>query len=80
MAQVSYRCQARHRLSGNILVWVEALHPSHQFFSHASTFSWVEPVLSKEDAVSCSRTQHRCLGEIPTCNPAIKSLALYQPS
>ena len=43
---------------------VEALHPSQQIFSHVGTFSWVEPVLSTEDEVSCSRTQHRAPGEI----------------
>ena len=41
-----------------LFVLVEALHPSQQFFSHVWTFSWVEPVLSNEDEVSCSRTQH----------------------
>ena len=27
--------------------------PSHQFFSHVGTFSWVEPILSNEDEMSC---------------------------
>ena len=40
-------------------VWVEALSPCQQFFSHVGTFSWVESVLSNEDEVSCSRTPHR---------------------
>ena len=59
-------------------VWVEALRPSQQSFSHVGTFSWIEPVLSNE--VSCSKTQHRAPGEIRTCDLAIKSLALYQLS
>ena len=29
-------------------VSVDALHPSHQFFSHVRTFSLVKPVLSRE--------------------------------
>ena len=29
----------------------DALGPSQQFFSHVTTFSWVEPVLSHEDKV-----------------------------
>ena len=61
-------------------VWVEALHPSQQFFSHVGTFSWVEPVLSNENEMSRSRTQHCAPGEILTRNLAIKSLALYQLS
>ena len=28
-------------------VVADALHPSHQFFSHVETPFWVEPVLSK---------------------------------
>ena len=36
-----------------LFVWVEALCPSQQFFSRLGTFSWVEPVLSNEDKVSC---------------------------
>ena len=47
-----------------LFVGVEALRPSQQFFSHIGTFSWVEPVLSNEDEVSCSRTQHCAPGEI----------------
>ena len=49
-------------------VWVESLCPSQQFFSHVRIFSWVKPVhvLSNEDEVSCSRTQHTTLGEIRT--------------
>ena len=58
-----------------VLVWVEALRPNQQFFSHLGTFSW-----SKEDEESCSRTQHRTPGEIQTRNLAIKSPALYQLS
>ena len=59
---------------------VEALHISQHFFSHVGTFSWVEPVLSNEDEVSCSMTQHRAPGEIRTRDLAIKSPALYQLS
>ena len=44
-----------------LFVWVEALRPSQQFFSHVRTFSSVELVLSNEDDVSCLRTQHRSL-------------------
>ena len=36
-----------------LFVWVEALRPSQQFFSHVGTFFWVEPVLNSEDEVSC---------------------------
>ena len=61
-----------------MFIWVEALRPSHNFFNHIRTSSWVEPVLSNEDEVSCSRTQHHAPGEIPTCDLAIKSPALYQ--
>ena len=43
-----------------LFVWVEALRPSQQFFKHVRTFSWVEPILSNTEVVSCSRTQHRC--------------------
>ena len=43
-------------------------------------FSCVEPVLSNEDEVSYSRTQHRAPGEIQARELAIKSLALYQLS
>ena len=39
-----------------LFVWVEALRPSEQFFSYVGTVSWVEPELSNEDEVSCSRT------------------------
>ena len=60
-----------------LFVWVEALHPI-QFFRHVRTFSWVEPVLSKDDEVSCSRTQHSAPGEIQTRDLVIKSLALYR--
>ena len=54
-----------------LFVWVEALHPSQQFFSHVWTLSWVKPVLSNEDEVSGSRTQHRApaikeFGTLPT--------------
>ena len=37
----AYRC----------FVWVVALRPSQQFFSHVGMFSWIEPVLSNEDEV-----------------------------
>ena len=46
-------------LLSDFFVWIEALCPSQQFFSHVWTFSWVEPVPSNEEKVSCSRTQHR---------------------
>ena len=55
----------------HVLVWVEALCPSQQLFSHVMTFSWVEPVLSNDNEVSCSRTQHRAPGEIRTLDLAI---------
>ena len=61
-------------------VWVETLSPCQQFFSLVGTFSWFETVLSNEDEVSCSRTQHRIPGEIRTRDLAIKSPALYQLS
>ena len=32
----------------NVFIWVEALRPSQQFFSHVGMFSWVEPVLLKD--------------------------------
>ena len=55
---------------------VEALHPSQQLFSHVGTFSWVEPVLSNEDEVSCSCTQHCAPGEDRAHDLAIKSSTL----
>ena len=61
-------------------VWVEALRPSQQFFSHVGTFSLVEPVLSNEDEVSCSNTQNRSPGENRTHDLVINSPALYQLS
>ena len=61
-------------------VLVEDLLPSQQFFSHVATFSWVEPVLSNKDEVSCSGTQHCSPGEIQTRDLAIKSPVLYQLS
>ena len=45
---------------------------------NGSSFSWVEPVLSNGDKVSCARTQHCAPGEIQTRNLVIKSPALYQ--
>ena len=63
-----------------MFVWVEDLLPSQQFFSHVATFSWVEPVLSNKDEVSCSRTQHCAPGEIRTRDLAIISPVLYQLS
>ena len=41
-----------------LFVWVEALCPSQQFFSHVGMLTSVELVLSNEDELSCSRTQH----------------------
>ena len=52
---------------------VEALPSSQQSVIHARTFSLVEPVLSNEDKVSCSRTQHHASGEIRTHRLVIKS-------
>ena len=63
-----------------LFVWVEVLRPSQLFFSNVGTFSWVEPVLSNEDEVSCSRTHHRTTGGIRTFDLAIKGPALYQLS
>ena len=63
-----------------LFVWVEDLLPSQQFFSHVAMFSWVEPVLSNKDEVSCSRTQHCAPGEIRTRDLAIISPVLYQLS
>ena len=45
--------------------------PVNIFFSHVGTFSWVESVLSNEDEVSCSGTQHCVLDEIRCRNLAI---------
>ena len=53
--------------------FIEALHPGQQFFSHFGTASWLKPVLSNGDEVSCSRTQHCALGVDRTHNLAIKS-------
>ena len=39
-------------------VWVEVSQPGQQFFSHVGKFSWVDPILSNEDEVSCSGTHH----------------------
>ena len=52
-------------------VWVKALRPSLQF---------LVMLVSNEDEVSCSRTQHVAPGEIRTCDLGIKSLALYKLS
>ena len=41
------------------------------------TFSWVEAVLSYEDEVSSSRTQHHTPGEIRICDLAIKNPTFY---
>ena len=50
------------------------------FLSYVGTFSWVEPVLSNGEEVSCSKTQHRTPGEIRIRNLTIKSPALDQLS
>ena len=63
-----------------LFVLFVAFRLSQHFFSHVGSFSWVEPVLSNENDVSCSRTQHRAPGEIRTRNLTIKSPALYQLS
>ena len=60
-----------------LFVWVEALRPSQQFFSHCM-FSSVEPVLINKDEESCLRTQHRAPGEIRTQDLEIKSPTPYQ--
>ena len=62
----------------DLFSWVEALRPRQQIFSNVGTFSLVEPVLSNEDEVSCSRTQHSAPGESQTLDLAIKSPALYR--
>ena len=54
-------------------VWVEALRPSQQFFSHVGTFSCIVQVLRNGNEVSCSRTQHHAPGEIRTRDLAFKS-------
>ena len=41
-----------------LFVWVDAILPSQQFFSRVETLSWVESILSCEDKMSCSKTQH----------------------
>ena len=51
----------------------EALCPGQQFFSHFGTSSWVYPVLSNWDEVSCSRTHYRAPGQDRTRDLAIKS-------
>ena len=56
----------------------EAFRQRQQFFFHVGTLSWVEPVLSNEDELSCSRTQHPAPGRIRTRDHAIESTALYQ--
>ena len=55
----------------SLFVSVETVCPSQHFFSHVGTFSWVESVLSNEDEVSCSGTQHCILDEIHCRNLAI---------
>ena len=40
------------------LVLVDNLRPTQQLFRYFGTFSWVEPLLSSEDKVSCSRNEH----------------------
>ena len=54
-------------------VCFEALRPSQQFYSHVGSASWVKPVLSNVDEVSCSRAQHRAIREIRMHELAIKS-------
>ena len=71
-----YFVSRRVHMKTLLLVWFETLRPSQQCFSHVVTFSWVELVLSNEDGVSCSRTQHHASGEIRTRDLVIKSLAL----
>ena len=61
-----------------VCLFVWALRPmaSQQLFSHFVTASWVKPVLSNGDDVSCSRTQQCYPGEDQTCDLAIKSPTL----
>ena len=76
ISRMSKESQQRQELTSRLsmiqrvfdFVWVDALHPSQQFFSHFGMFSWVEPVLSNENEVSCSRTQHHAPGEIQPCH------------
>ena len=77
---MQYKGNQEGKISEDLFFGVEALRPSKQFFSHVNTFFCVEPVLSNEDEVSCSRTQHRATGEIQTRDLVLKSLALYQLS
>ena len=54
--------------------------PVNNFSVISGCFPQVEPVLSNEDEVSCSRTQNHAPGGIRTHDLAIKSPALYQLS
>ena len=49
-------------------------------YIYVRTFSWVESVLSNEEEVSCSSTQHRASGGTPTRDLVIKRPALYKLS
>ena len=66
--------------TNSVVCLFEVLRPGQQFFSHFGTASWVLPVLSNEDEVSCSRTQQRAPGEDQIRNLAIKSPTLSQLS
>ena len=51
------------RGESDCFIWVESSCPSQQFFSHVRMISWVEPVLSNEDKVSCSRSEQCAPGD-----------------
>ena len=52
----------------------------NNFSIMSGVFPGLEPALSNEEEVSCSRAQHHTTGEIRTRDHAIKSPALYQLS
>ena len=52
--------------------------PVNNFFSHFGMASWVKPVLSNGDEVSCSKTQFRAPGEDRTRDLAIKRPTLFK--
>ena len=64
-----------------IIIIVLGLYvPVNNFSVMSGRFPEFEPILSNEDEVSCSRTQHRAPGEVRTRDIGIKSPALYQLS
>ena len=44
-----------------VVVWLEALRYSQHFVRDVGTLCWVKLVLSNEDKLSSSKTQHRSL-------------------